>query len=135
MKNDIIIMRIGVVFLDIIISFFRDVLSGPVYIVVLVVGIIGICACIGYLAEETMKRKELADKQNKMYASVSDVATTQNIQPVVQEMPTVMNSELGDVVSNEDIAKLTGATVVTPASTNINVAAENTTAEKPANKQ
>lgn len=56
--------------MDVIISFFRDFLSGPLYIVVVIISAIGILACIGYLAEATLKQKELEKKQKEMYAEV-----------------------------------------------------------------
>ena len=50
-----------------IISFFRDFLSGPLYIVVAIISAIGIIACIGYLAEATLKQKELEKVQNDLF--------------------------------------------------------------------
>lgn len=61
--------------MDVIISFFRDFLSGPLYIVVVVISTIGIIACIGYLAEATLKQKELEKKQKEMYAKVHFLPT------------------------------------------------------------
>lgn len=127
-------MRIGVVFLDIVISFFRDTLSGPLYIVVVVIGIIGICACIGYLAEESMKQKDKAVKQEKMYASVPTVTVSEPQQNAVQAVPSVATSQLENVVSSEDIAKATGSTVVVP-TTEYSSDANNSTAVNTVNKQ
>ena len=127
-------MRIGVVFLDIVISFFRDTLSGPLYIVVVVIGIIGICACIGYLAEESMKQKVKAVKQEKMYASVPTVTVSEPQQNAVQAVPSVATSQLENVVSSEDIAKATGSTVVVPTTVN-GSDANNSTAVNTVNKQ
>lgn len=127
-------MRIGVVFLDIVISFFRDTLSGPLYIVVVVIGIIGICACIGYLAEESMKQKDKAVKQEKMYASVPTVTVSEPQQNTVQAVPSVATSQLENVVSSEDIAKVTGSTVVVPTTEN-GSQANNSTTVNTVNKQ
>lgn len=127
-------MRIGVVFLDIVISFFRDTLSGPLYIVVVVIGVIGICACIGYLAEEFMKQKDKAVKQEKMYASVPTVTVSEPQQNAVQAVPSVATSQLENVVSSEDIAKATGSTVVVPTTVN-GSDANNSTAVNTVNKQ
>ena len=69
-KNVIIRIKNRGGILDVIISFFRDFLSGPLYIVVVVFSVIGIVACIGYLAEATLKQKELEKRQKEMYAEV-----------------------------------------------------------------
>ena len=46
--------------MDFIITFFRDVLNGPLYIGVSIVCGILICSCIGYLGEQYLnKQKEL----------------------------------------------------------------------------
>lgn len=44
--------------MDFMIVFFRDVLDGPVYIVVASVCSILICSCIGYLGERYLKEKK-----------------------------------------------------------------------------
>ncbi len=120
--------------MDIVISFFRDTLSGPLYIVVVVIGIIGICACIGYLAEESMKQKDKAVKQEKMYASVPTVTVSEPQQNAVQAVPSVATSQLENVVSSEDIAKVTGSTVVVPTTEN-GSQANNSTTVNTVNKQ
>ena len=120
--------------MDIVISFFRDTLSGPLYIVVVVIGVIGICACIGYLAEESMKQKDKAVKQEKMYASVPTVTVSEPQQNNVQAVPSVATSQLENVVSSEDIAKATGSTVVVPTTVN-GSDANNSTAVNTVNKQ
>lgn len=56
--------------MDFIISFFRDFLSGPVYVVVVVISVIGIIACIGYLVDAISKQKEEQKKYEQMYAQV-----------------------------------------------------------------
>ena len=70
MKNDIINSKNRGGILDVIISFFRDFLSGPLYITVVVISVIGIFACIGYLAEGFINLKEEEKKRKKMYAEV-----------------------------------------------------------------
>ena len=44
------------------IKFFRDILSGPVYIVVLIISVILIMAIIGYLLEKKQKQEEAEGK-------------------------------------------------------------------------
>ena len=65
LKNVIIRIKNRGGILDVIISFFRDFLSGPLYIVVAIISAIGIIACIGYLAEATLKQKELEKKAKR----------------------------------------------------------------------
>ncbi len=48
--------------MDGLIVFFRDILSGPLYIVAVVVAIILIFACIGYLAEKSIDQKKIASQ-------------------------------------------------------------------------
>ena len=54
--------------MDIVIEFFRDTLDGPFYIVWVVVLVILILACIGYLAEKSINNK----KEKEKYAIVSE---------------------------------------------------------------
>ena len=54
--------------MDIVIEFFRDTLDGPFYIVWVVVLVIFIFACIGYLAEKSINNK----KEKEKYAIVSE---------------------------------------------------------------
>ena len=44
--------------MDIVIEFFRDTLDGPFYIVWVVILVILIFACIGYLAEKGINNKK-----------------------------------------------------------------------------
>ena len=71
--------------MDKVINFFTNVLDGPVYIVVLVVSVIMIFACIGFLAERSLKQKKEASK----YATVSD--TSFDNATKVEEVPSFQN--------------------------------------------
>ncbi len=62
--------------MDFIITFFRDILDGPVYIIVSIICGILICSCIGYLAERSLKKKQEKEK----YAQVDNPANVQNPQ-------------------------------------------------------
>ena len=53
--------------MEVFVHFFRDTLSGPVYVIVVIIAIILIFACIGYLAENKIKDK----KQKEKYAEVA----------------------------------------------------------------
>jgi uncharacterized membrane protein YraQ (UPF0718 family) len=74
--------------------FFKDILNGPVYIVVCVVCGILICSCIGYLAEKSIRRKKEAAKYVKVEQgatpqptpSVAPTVTTPPVQPAVATM-------------------------------------------------
>lgn len=84
------IMRIGVLFMDFIVVFFRDVLDGPLYIAIVIINSILICSCIGYLADNYLKRKKSNDEYNNTYVSVTSnagVSVSQNSQPQVQTQP------------------------------------------------
>lgn len=58
--------------MDFIITFFRDVLDGPLYIALVVFNSIMICSCIGYLGENYLNRKKAKDKYDSTYTKVSN---------------------------------------------------------------
>lgn len=79
--------------MEVFVHFFRDTLSGPVYVIVVIIAIILIFACIGYLAENKIKEK----KQKEKYAEVAgpgevvkSVEATAPI-PVVSAVATPVN--------------------------------------------
>lgn len=64
-----------------IITFFRDILDGPLYIVVSIISVILICSCIGYLAETSLNKK----KSRKEYeASHANLSTNQDMTQQIQ---------------------------------------------------
>lgn len=65
--------------MDIVISFFRDVLDGPLYIAIVVIGVILICAGIGYFAEKSQIARKKKKDFDAVHVTISD-PTTQNIQ-------------------------------------------------------
>lgn len=84
------------------ISFFRDFLSGPLYIVVVVISVIGIFACIGYLAERNLKEKEEKKKYEEMYAHVhllpvDDTTGLQTVSTAQTAFPTAQLGNVGEV--------------------------------------
>lgn len=84
-----------------IVSFFRDFLSGPLYVFVVIVSAIGIIACIGYLAEATLKQKELEKKRKEMYAEVHFLPTDDaSATAVVSNVSTVVSSAQLEQVGN-----------------------------------
>lgn len=79
--------------MDFIITFFRDVLDGPLYIGVVVLNSILICSCIGYLGEQYLNKQ----KQKQEYeATHVNVATNVNAAGVQQQVMSVN----GDVTKN-----------------------------------
>lgn len=72
--------------MDFIIVFFRDILSGPLYIVICVINSILICSCIGYLGEQYLNKKNASTQYNNTYATVSNGGgVSAGQQPVVQQ--------------------------------------------------
>ena len=108
--------------LDVIVSFFRDFLSGYVYVVVVILSIIGILACVIYLVNANKKLKKEAEKQSQMYGQVHFLSTdTSSASTVASNVETAISSSqlhsVGDVsttnmaksvaVSSEDVALVT----------------------------
>ena len=58
--------------MDFIISFFRDVLDGPLYIVVAILCGILICSCIGYLGERYLKKQEAKKLYEETHAAIAE---------------------------------------------------------------
>lgn len=81
--------------MDFIITFFRDVLDGPLYIVIAVIAGILICSCIGYLAERSIikKREKKKYEQEHFNVDTSSVANSnievRGVDSSVQAEPSV----------------------------------------------
>ena len=103
--------------MEIVIEFFRDTLDGPFYIVWVVVLVILIFACIGYLAEKVIKNK----KEKEKYAIVNEENVESNA--VVMEAAS-LNSDVNNVVPS-----VTNNT--TPAVVSSNIAPVNNVNEVP----
>lgn len=145
LKNVIIRIENRGGILDVIISFFRDFLSGPLYIVVAIISAIGIIACIGYLAEATLKQKELEKKQKEMYAEVHFLPTDESsASAIATNVETALSSaqlqQVGHVdttniaqsealVTSDMVSAVTG-TSVTSAPTSSPPKESNTTSEQ-----
>ena len=87
--------------MDFIITFFRDILDGPVYIVVTVICSILICACIGYLAEKSQKKKKEKDQYVQIEnAPVGPAPITNVVSTAVSPTPVVStNPAMPEVAS------------------------------------
>ena len=46
-----------------IIHFFRDILDGPLYVIVVIISILLLCVCIGYLIDVRRKRQHIYKEQ------------------------------------------------------------------------
>ena len=65
--------------LDLIIIFFRDVLDGPLYIVVAIICGILICSCIGYLGEQYLNSQKERKEYEETHAALGgDIAIPVN---------------------------------------------------------
>ena len=83
-------------FMDIVISFFRDTLDGPFYIAWVVVLVILIFACIGYLAEKGINNKHEREKYATVLENDSDVSIVQDAvitEPIQNEISQVSLSD------------------------------------------
>ena len=145
LKNVIIRIKNRGGILDVIISFFRDFLSDPLYIVVAIISAIGIIACIGYLAEARLKQKELEKKQKEMYAEVHFLPTDESsASAIATNVETALSSaqlqQVGHVdttniaqsealVTSDMVSAVTG-TSVTSAPTSSPPKESNTTSEQ-----
>ena len=94
--------------MDIVIEFFRDTLDGPFYIVWVVVLVILIFACIGYLAEKGINKK----KEKEKYATVSDTGNTEVVQDTVVNEP--MNDTQVDTSVATPVAETVSEVTTTP---------------------
>ena len=83
--------------MEMIISFFRDFLSGPLYIAMVIINSILICAGIGYFAEKSQIRKKEREKFKDTHIAVENIPN-QNIN----------NAALGDVVSSKVNSPIVG---------------------------
>lgn len=90
--------------MDFIITFFRDILDGPVYIIVAIISGILICSCIGYLAEVSInKRKAKEQYDNEHYQetgnSYDNSAVSMKTKTIAPNANNPINNIGGQVVS------------------------------------
>ncbi|MCI8346721.1 MAG: hypothetical protein HFJ12_02090 [Bacilli bacterium] len=98
--------------MDFIITFFRDVLDGPLYIVIAVIAGILICSCIGYLAERSIERKKERTQYEQEHFNVSANSNEENnivvnevILNEVSEESAPMETVSVDNVSDIDVSQ------------------------------
>ena len=84
--------------MDTVISFFRDTLDGPFYIAWVIILVIFIFACIGYLAEKGINKKH----ERERYATVDESDSNASVvQDVVVANPTKNDEVVGSLSSND----------------------------------
>ena len=79
-----------------VIHFFRDTLSGPSYIIYVIVLVILIFACIGYIAENKLKEKKQKDKYAEVAKPGEVVKSLEETAPIP-----VVNNPVEEVSSNQ----------------------------------
>lgn len=106
--------------MDLIIGFFRDVLDGPLYIIIAVICGILICSCIGYLAEQSLNKKKKEQEYNETHTTVvatetppEQVVNNTNYSNVAVPNTINQNSEIGVTQSVNNIPQQTVPTVNT----------------------
>lgn len=60
--------------MDFIITFFRDILDGPLYVTVVILNSILICSCIGYLAEVYLTKRNEKKKYDSTHVAIENSA-------------------------------------------------------------
>ena len=84
--------------MDTVISFFRDTLDGPFYIVWVIILVIFIFACIGYFAEKGINKKH----ERERYATVDESDSNASVvQDVVVANPAKNDEVVGSLSSND----------------------------------
>lgn len=81
-----------------IIHFFRDTLSGTSYIIYVIVLVILIFACIGYIAENKLKEKKQKDKSAEVAKPGEVVKSLEETSPIP-----VVNNQVGEINSNQTV--------------------------------
>lgn len=90
--------------MDFVITFFRDILDGPIYIIVAIISGILICSCIGYLAEVSINKKKAKEQyDNEHYQetnnSYDNSAVSMKTKTIVSDATNPINNIGGQVVS------------------------------------
>ena len=81
-----------------VIHFFRDTLSGPSYIIYVIVLVILIFACIGYIAENKLKEKKQKDKYAEVAKPGEVVKSLEETAPI-----SVVNNSVEEVNLNQAV--------------------------------
>ena len=65
--------------MDFFISFFRDILDGPLYIAVAIICGVLICSCIGYLGEQYLNKQKEKKEFDATHAAVDSQVVNQSV--------------------------------------------------------
>ena len=85
--------------MDFIVIFFRDILDGPLYIVVALISGILFCSCIGYLAEQNNLKKKAKEKLNNSYATVANIDNSVNANASISANTTSVSTSSSTITS------------------------------------
>ncbi len=88
--------------MNFIIKFFRDVLDGPLYIVVSIISGILICSCIGYLAEVSINKKKAKQQYDASHTTISNTQTSNNsvmLQPSENDLDQIKPTQVSNQVN------------------------------------
>ncbi len=87
--------------MDFVITFFKDILDGPVYTVLVAICSVLFCACIGYLAEKKEKKR----LEKEQYVEVKNT-TTATGSPSLSKVDSTVVSTV-DVKGNQEVVPST----------------------------
>ena len=94
--------------MNFVILFFRDVLDGPLYIVVAILCGILICSCIGYLGERYLKKQETKKMYEETHAAITGETSNVSVNSTVDiQQPTDVTT-LGQGVVEETNTTVNG---------------------------
>ena len=85
--------------MDFIVIFFRDILDGPLYIIVALISGILFCSCIGYLAEQNNLKKKAKEKLNNSYATVANIDNSVNANASISANTTSVSTSSSTITS------------------------------------
>ena len=85
--------------MDFIVIFFRDILDGPLYIIVAIISGILFCSCIGYLAEQNNLKKKAKEKLNNSYATVANIDNSVNANASISANTTSVSTSSSTITS------------------------------------
>lgn len=95
--------------MDSFVKFFRDTLNGPLYIVVVVICVILIFACIGYLAEKSINAKKEKEKyvdvKDDSVVNVKPLEEINNVTPSVSQVEASSSSSVNQEVVPQEVVQ------------------------------
>ncbi len=86
--------------MDLIITFFRDILDGTTYIIVCSISAVLLCACIGYLAEKRNKNKHKSIQENSTVLDTGSQQVQASPEVPIQTPTPVANPQTIEPMNN-----------------------------------